>query len=140
MSTLTPTPARSTGKVLGPALWTVQVLLALFFIYAGGTKLATPVDVLSQSIPWTAQHPSLVLLTGWVDLLGGLGILLPALLRIQPKLTPLAALGLVVLQVAALAFHAVRAEMAVVPMNVVLIGLAAFVLWGRTRALPIAAR
>jgi uncharacterized membrane protein YphA (DoxX/SURF4 family) len=130
----------STGKFLGPALWAVQVLLALFFIYAGYTKLATPAAALAQAMPWTAQHPGLVPWTGLVDLLGGIGILLPALTRVLPGLTPLAAAGLVALQVVALAFHITRGELAVAPLNLVLMALAGWVWWGRSRALPIAPR
>ena len=123
------------SKFLGPALWTAQVLLALFFLLAGYTKLTTPVDALAQSIPWTADHPGLAPWTGLADLLGGLGILLPALTRVMPRLTPLAAMGLVLLQVLALFFHLSRGETAVMPLNVVLIALAGFVWWGRSRAL-----
>jgi hypothetical protein len=134
---LTPPKRR---KLLGPALWAVQVLLALFFIFAGSTKLATPAAALAQQMPWTADYPGLVLWTGLADLLGGIGILLPALTRVLPGLTPLAATGLVALQVLALVFHLSRGEAAVAPLNLVLLALAAFVWWGRSRALPVAPR
>lgn len=139
MTTDTIAPRRS-FNLLGLALWVVQGLLALFFVYAGYTKLATPPDQLAKMMPWTAALPALVPVTGIVDLLGGLGILLPALTRITPRLTVLAALGLIVLQLLAMALHLSRGEAAVLPMNAVLIALAAFVMWGRTRARPIAAR
>lgn len=130
-----PTPRPSSG-LLNIALWVTQGLLAAFFVYAGLTKLVTPAADLGKMIPWTAELPLLVPVTGVADLLGGLGILLPALTRIRPRLTVLAAIGLLVLQVLALGFHTMRGEMAVLPMNVVLIALVAFVLWGRTRAIP----
>lgn len=136
----TDTLAAPRRNLLGPLLWTVQVLLALFFVWGGYTKLATPPDALAKMMPWTAEHPMLTLVTGWADLLGGLGILLPSLTRVLPRLTPLAAAGLVMLQVLALAFHLSRGELPVLPMNAVLIALALFVLWGRARARPIAAR
>lgn len=126
-------PRRPSGA-LNAALWLTQGLLALFFVYAGYSKLATPAAELAKMIPWTAQFPRLVLVTGLADLLGGLGILLPALTRIQPRLTLLATAGLIVLQVLALIFHVVRGEFMVTPMNVVLLALLAFVLWGRTKA------
>jgi hypothetical protein len=129
---LAPRPAPG---LLNIALWLTHALLAAFFVYAGFTKLATPAAELAQMIPWTAELPSLVLVTGLVDVLGGLVILLPALARIRPRLTVLAAIGLLVLQVLALGFHAMRGEMMVIPMNIVLIALVAFVLWGRTRAM-----
>ena len=131
------TPARS-GKILGPALWLVQVLLAIFYVYAGLTKLATPAAELAKMMPWTGAMPALVPVTGLVDLLGGLGILLPSLTRIKPRLTVLAAQGTIVLQFLAIALHLSRGEAMVVPMNVTLIAFAAFVYWGRSRALPIA--
>lgn len=136
----TDTLAAPRRNLLGPLLWTVQVLLALFFVWGGYTKLATPPDALAKMIPWTTEHPLLTLVTGWADLLGGLGILLPSLTRILPRLTPLAAAGLAMLQVLALAFHLSRGELPVLPMNAVLIALAVFVLWGRTRARPVSAR
>ncbi|EGI77644.1 DoxX family protein [Hylemonella gracilis] len=126
--------------VLNIVLWLIQGLLAIFFVYAGYTKLATPAVELARMMPWTAELPSLVPVTGIADLLGGLGIFLPTLTRIRPRLTALAALGLLVLQGLAMGFHAVRGEMAVLPMNIVLILLVAVVLWGRTRAIPVAGR
>lgn len=116
---------------LSPALWVVQVLLAVFFVYAGVVKLITPLEALSKMIPWTAAYPALVPVTGLADLLGGLGILLPTLTRVRPRLAVLAAIGLIVLQVLALLLHLVRGEFAVIPMNATLIALAAFVAWGR---------
>jgi len=77
---------------------------------------------------------------GVVDLAGGVGLLLPSLTRILPRLTVIAAACCVVLQILAIAFHASRAEFAVLPMNVIYIGLALIVLWGRGRKAPIAPR
>lgn len=129
-----------TRKLLGASLWAVQGLLALFYLWGGYTKLATPPDQLAKMMPWSAVYPSLLTFTGLVDTLGGLGILLPALTRIQPRLTVLAAAGMVVLQVLAAGFHLSRGETMVLPMNAVLLALAVFVLWGRGRALPITTR
>ena len=77
---------------------------------------------------------------GLIDLAGGIGILLPALTRILPRLTVMAALGCAVLQVFALTFHLSRGEAVVTPLNFVLLALALFVLWGRGRKAPIAPR
>lgn len=73
------------------------------------------------------------------DVLGGLGVLLPALTRIRPGLTVLAALGCTALQASAIAFHLSRGETDVA-FNVVLLALAAFVAWGRRTKAPIAPR
>jgi hypothetical protein len=92
-------------------------------------------------MPWTGEHSeAFVRVIGLVDLAGGIGILLPALTRIMPSLTVLAALGCSVLQVFAIVFHTSRGEVVVTPLNFVLLSLALFVLWGRARKAPIAPR
>lgn len=108
---------------------------------SGFMKLGTPIADLSNSLPWTADvSVGFVRFIGFVDLAGGIGILLPALTRIQPRLTILAAFGLVALQVLAFGFHASRGEFSMLPMNVILIALAVLVVWGRTKKAPITAR
>lgn len=142
MSTATlPLTQPTAGKPLRIGLWTVQLMAASIFIAAGLAKLTTPLPELAKTIPWTADF-SLVFVRGigLVDLLGGLGLVLPSVTRILPRLTVLAALGCVVLQVMAMAFHVSRGELDVLPLNVVLLGASAFVLWGRGKRLPIAPR
>jgi hypothetical protein len=75
--------------------------------------------------------------TGVVDLLGGVGLLLPALTRVQPVLTVWAAFGCALLQVFAIIFHLSRGEAANTPFNFFLVGLSIFVVWGRRSKLPI---
>lgn len=123
-------------KLLGASLWLAQALLAFFMLWGAYMKLAMPLDQAAQMAPWVAQHPALATFTGLVDLMGGLGILLPALLRVLPRLSVLAAAGIVLLQVLAMGFHLMRGEAMVLPMNVLLLALSAFVLWGRSRAVP----
>ena len=131
----------STSKPLRIALWIAQGLVTVVFCMSGVTKLATPIPDLAAMMPWTGEVSSgFVRFIGLVDLAGGIGILFPALTRIQPRLTVLAALGCVVLQVLAFGFHASRGEFAVLPMNVVLLALSAFVLWGRGKKAPVAPR
>ena len=125
-------------KLLGVFLWLAQGVLAFFFLWGAWMKLGMPLDEAAKMAPWVAAQPGLAKFTGIVDLLGGLGILLPALLRIQPRLSVLAAVGIIALQVLAMGFHLMRGDAMVLPMNVVLLALAAFVLWGRTRAVPFA--
>lgn len=84
--------------------------------------------------PWAGEVPVAVLkLTGVVDLLGGLGLILPALLQIQPRLTPIAAVGIVALMFCASLFHIVRGEGNQIGFNVVFAALSGFVAWGRLR-------
>lgn len=126
-------------KLLSIFLWLAQGVLAFFLLWGAYMKLGMPLDEAVKMAPWVAVHPGLAKFTGVVDLLGGLGIVLPALLRIQPRLSVLAAVGIIALQVLAMGFHLMRGEAMVLPMNLVLLALAAFVLWGRTRAVPFAA-
>lgn len=134
--TLVPVQPR---RLLGTFLWLAQGVLAFFLIWGAYMKLGMPLDEAAKMAPWVAVHPGLAKFTGVVDLLGGLGIVLPALLRILPRLSVLAAVGIIALQVLAMGFHLMRGEAMVLPMNLVLLALAAFVLWGRTRAVPFAA-
>jgi uncharacterized membrane protein YphA (DoxX/SURF4 family) len=123
------------------ALWIVQVLLAAFFIMVGFAKLATPMAELAAQMDWVpAVAPSLVRFIGVAEIAGGLGLLLPALTRIQPWLTPLAAVGLIVVMILAAGFHATRAEFGPIIFNLVLLALAAFIAYGRWKLVPIASR
>jgi uncharacterized membrane protein YphA (DoxX/SURF4 family) len=124
------------------ALWIVQALLALLFLFAGGMKLVVPPDVLASM-----GSPNQIPLPGWfvrfigvAEVLGALGLILPGLLRIKPGLTPLAAAGLVIIMIGATALTMAADGFAagVVPLVVGL--LAAFVAYGRWRLAPHASR
>lgn len=129
---------KSSSKVLHITLWIVQVLLGAMFIMAGGMKSFQPIPELAKMLPWAGAVPSgLVRFIGLSELLGGLGLLLPSLLRILPNLTPLAAWGLALIQVLAALFHISRGESSVIGMNLVLLLLAVFIAWGRTKKVPI---
>lgn len=132
-------PSTSRRKAFVAALWGAQIVLAFFLLFGAYMKLAAPAEELAKMMAWTTQYPLLKTFTGVVDLLGGLGIVLPALTRIQPRLTTLAAQGIIALQLLAFGFHGSRGEWQATPFNVLLLALAIFVLWGRTRAVPSAA-
>lgn len=140
MTTTAITTPQTPRRMLAAGLWAAQLVLAFFLLFGAYMKLAAPAEEVANMMVWAAQYPTLKTFTGIVDLLGGLGILLPALTRIQPRLTVLAALGIVVLQVLAFGFHAARGEWPATPFNVILLALAVFVLWGRSRAVPVAPR
>lgn len=124
------------------ALWVVQVLLALAFVAAGSMKLTQPAEALiANGLTFVTYTPlAVVRIAGLSEVLGAIGLILPAALRIQPRLTGFAAVGLVVVMVLAAGTHLTHDEAAMVPPNVVLGGLAAFVAWGRLAAAPIPAR
>src|ERR671938_502622 len=76
------------------ALWIVQGLLALLFLYTGGIKLVLPLEVLTDQSPLPGWFMRFI---GVAEVLGAIGLILPGLLRIKPELTPLAACGLVII-------------------------------------------
>ena len=114
------------------ALWTVQVLLALLFLFSGGAKLVLPGEALKGPV----AIPVLFLrFIGVCEVLGGLGLILPGLLRIRPGLTPLAAAGLVIIMIGATVIN-LAGGMAPVALITLVVGLlAAFVAYGRWQAI-----
>jgi hypothetical protein len=141
MSTASAQTSATPSRFLQIALWVAQALVFLGFGAAGVMKLFMPIPDLAAMMVWPGQYPVwFVRLIGLIDLAGGVGILLPALTRIQPRLTVLAALGCAALQVCAIVFHLSRGEAFVTPANFVLLALALFVLWGRGRKAPIQPR
>ena len=123
-------------------LWIIQGLLALLFLFSGGMKLVIAPEVLqSMGSPNQIVLPGLFLrFIGVCEVLGGLGLILPGLLRIRPGLTPLAAAGLVIIMIGAtvLSFAADGMAGAIVPFVTGI--LAAFVAYGRWRLAPHRAR
>lgn len=118
-------------------LWIVQVLLAGLFLYAGGVKFTLPPEVLAGPLGFPVPF---ILFIGVCEVLGGLGLILPGLLRIRPGLTPLAAGGLTIIMVGAVVVT-VMVGMASAAWLPLLAGLAAaFVAYGRWRLAPIQGR
>ena len=135
------TASRPVGKPLQIALWVAQILVFVPFCLFGSMKLFMPIEQLAAMWAWPGAVPAWFLhLTGLLDVAGGLGILLPAVTRIHPKLTVLAALGCALLQIAAIVFHSSRGEFPALPLNFILLALSIFVLWGRAKRAPITAR
>ena len=116
------------------ALWIIQVLLALLFLFAGAMKLIMPIEEMTKQMP--VAIPGLFLrFIGVCEVLGGLGLILPGLLRIKTWLTPLAAVSLVILMIGAMAFSFMIGVTAAIPALVTGL-LAAFVAYGRWRLTP----
>ena len=132
--------SNQTSKGMNIGLWVAQILVAFMLLWGAYAKLAMSQEELLQMMPWVVESPTLGTFTGIVDLLGGLGLILPALLRIQPKLTVYAAYGTILLMVAGAIFHGSRGEFEMIGMNVVVALMAAFIAWGRTNKAPILAK
>jgi putative oxidoreductase len=129
------------SKTLHIALWVAQGLLAFAFTGSGAMKVSTPPEALAAKMPWVADSPSfLPALIGGLELLGAAGLILPAVTRVLPVLTPVAASALALVMVLGAGTHVAYGEFPVIGVNVVLGGLAAFVAWGRYRRAPIAPR
>ncbi len=132
------TKQKISSKTLNISLWIAQAILAVMFIMAGAMKSMQPIEELAKSLPWVNEvSVGLVRFIGVSELLGGIGLVLPALLRIKPILTPLAALGLAVVMVFAFVYHIAKGEYNVLGMNVILAAIALFIAWGRYKKAPV---
>ena len=115
-------------------LWTVQVLLAALFLFAGVMKLVLPLDKMTGPVP----VPGLFLrFIGVCETLGALGLILPGLFRIRPGLTPLAAAGLVIIMLGATVLNLRGGDLFSTAVTVVVGLLAAFVAYGRWKIAPL---
>jgi uncharacterized membrane protein YphA (DoxX/SURF4 family) len=115
------------------ALWIIQTLLALLFLFAGGMKLILPIEEMTQQI----AMPGLFLrFIGVCEVLGGLGLVLPWLLGIRPGLTPLAAAGLVIIMIGATATTIIIGQVVTSILPLVVGILCLFVAYGRWRLAP----
>ncbi len=122
------------------AVWVVQVLLGIAFIGAGFMKSTQPKEKLQGMMTWVEDFsPSTVKVIGVLELLAGIGLILPWLTGILTVLTPLAAVGLVLTMVGAIITHLRRGEPSIAIVNLVLLALAAFVAYGRFVAVPFGA-
>jgi len=117
------------------ALWIVQVLLAVLFLFGGVVKLITPYEEMMAGMPLPIPEWFLQFI-GVAEVLGALGLVLPGITRIRPGLTPLAAAGLTIIMVGAVVITAVTMGpvMAIMPLVVGL--FTAFVAFGRWRLAP----
>ncbi|GAB4544504.1 MAG: DoxX family protein [Anaerolineales bacterium] len=113
-------------------LWIAQVLLAGMYGMAGSMK-TTQIAKVREMMSWSkGRSDGFIRFVGASELLGALGMILPMLTGILTWLTPLAAIGLAVIQALAIfTEHLPKKEYNVLPMNVALLALAVFVAWGR---------
>jgi uncharacterized membrane protein YphA (DoxX/SURF4 family) len=118
-------------------LWIIQVLLALLFLFAGGVKLVLPIEEMTKQM----AMPGLFLrFLGIVEVLGGLGLILPGLFRIKTWLTPLAAALLVIIMIGATVISLRIGPVGPAMFPLVTGVLLAFVAYGRSQLAPLATR
>src|SRR5438105_230773 len=123
-------PVQNSRK-LSVGLWIVQGLLALFFALASGApKLLLPPETLPMPIPLPGAFIRFI---GVGEVLGALGLILPGLTHILPVLTPLAAVGLVVVTVSATVYQLMAGQVGNAIFAFVMSLLCAFVAYGRWR-------
>jgi hypothetical protein len=133
-------------KAFNVLLWTLQVVWGVFFSFTGfGKVLAYDPAVwnhMLHQVAWFSAVPQgLFVFIGACEFLGGIGLILPAMTGVKPKLVPYAAIGLTLVMILAAIFHIVRGEYSFfLPVNLVLGGVAAFIAYGRLLTMPIAAR
>ncbi len=127
------------AKLVNILLWIFQILLGLLFLFSGSTKfMMTVAEMNAQSpVAWPGWFLHFI---GVCEVLGGIGLILPALLRIKPGLTPLAAVGLAIIVAGAtvITLMGPMKGLALVPLVTCL--LLIFVAFGRFKLRPISPR
>lgn len=114
--------------------WVVQVMLAVLFLLMGSMKIVTPVEVFlaQMAIPLPGL---LIKFIGVAEVAGALGLIFPALLRIKPGLTPLAACGLIIIMIGAVTITVLGGDVVSALFPLVVGLLAAFIAYGRKTSL-----
>jgi uncharacterized membrane protein YphA (DoxX/SURF4 family) len=119
-------------------LWIAQILLAVGFLMSGVMKATQPKEKLAEKMKWVQDFSEgQIRLIGILEILGAVGVVLPALTGILPWLTPIAATGLVLTMIGAALTHLRRGEYPNIIANMVLLTLAVVVVFGRFFVTPI---
>lgn len=113
------------------ALWTIQILLAALFLYAGGMKLRMPAKLLASQ---SSLPVAFMRFIGAAEVFGAIGLVLPGLLRIHTILTPIAAAGLVIIMIGAVIVTVLTSTVALAALPFVVGLLAAAIAYGRWRS------
>jgi putative oxidoreductase len=138
-STTASSPATSPAWNIG--LWIFQVLLAFMMLGAGAMKAIQPLEGLAEAMPWVGQVPWWVTrLSGVSEVIGAVGLIVPAATRILPVLTPIASALLALVMVLAVVMHGALGEFGAIVPPLVLAAIFSFVAWGRFLKAPIASR
>ena len=119
------------------ALWIAQAWLTFNFVLHGFMMWSPPKSDQRGMGYMLEIPPRFRRFIGAAEILAGPGLILPALTGILPWLTPLAAVGLIIVMLGALIFHIRRKEYPNIGMNLVLLVLAVFVAYGRFGVIPL---
>lgn len=119
-------------------LWILQVLLAMLFLFAGGAKLVLPIQMLTDmGSPNAIVLPGLFIrFIGVCEVLGALGLVLPGVFKTRQYLTPLAAVGLMIIMIGAMVVTAMGDGLKMALMPFVYLLLLGFIAYGRWRLRP----
>lgn len=129
------------NKAMHITLWIFQIILGGMFIMAGVMKSTGSIAELAAKMTWVNDFSApMVRFVGISELLGGIGLILPSLLRIQPKLSIWAAIALAVVMLLAIIYHIVKNEAQLMAPSVIMGILAVFIAWGRSKKAIIVAK
>lgn len=118
-------------------LWVLQILMGVYFIAIGVMHFVIPPG-LPEPMSWMYDlSPTLHAISGTAEILGGLGLILPGLFKIQTRLTPLAGVGLALVMILAAVYHLSRGEMQNIATNLLVAAVVGFIAYGRWRLKPL---
>ena len=121
-------------------LWILQIFLGIYFFLVGVMHFIVPPNLPSMMSWMYDLSPAVHYISGAAEILGGLGLILPGVTRIQTRLIPAAAFGLVLVMFGAVGYHLVRGETYNIYLNIFLSVLLAFVAYGRWKLYPLTDR
>lgn len=120
------------------SFWVAQTILAGVFFLQGVMKLLIPVDALAQTHFWINVAPEwFVKMIGLIEVLAGVGLILPAALQYRPEWSMRAGYGVLLLLVLAATFHVIRQEWSNLPTILILAAIDVYFIWGRLKVEPI---
>jgi uncharacterized membrane protein YphA (DoxX/SURF4 family) len=113
-------------------LWIFQVILALLFLFAGASKFMMSSEEMAANLP-PSLSANFIYFIGVCEILGGIGVVVPWATGIMPKLTPIAAVCLLIIMIGATVMTLSMGPQYVLVPAVAGI-MCAFVAYGRWRA------
>ena len=122
---------------MNDTLWAIQAVLAVLFLLAGGMKVSQSVEALGKRMSWVNHYPLwFVRFIGVAEVLGALGLILPAATHILLWLTLVAAGGLAIIMIGATVYHISRREYSGSVTTIILFLLSVFIIYGRVALAP----